>query len=456
MALGEPVANEHRFDSIDNGAHKDPDHHFPVPREFKQISRDAVERDAYGVGTMLMQQIRKERHAIKVDDKMVSFPLPVLGEPGRSNSLISLSTVGCRFAFSGECSFCDYGKSELKRGDVEKSLESQVAAAFALVNTENEPYKGGKGWINLTAIGSMFDPHEIPDHILEEVIDRVAGMVKSGDFPKGVEWTTESRLEFITEERLVKVRDLFARRGVTLGEDLILDVGYGLESTDPLIVHGAMFKKVGKPYTEMVALLNQYGFKATAHTLFKPPFLTERESVEDATETVKEAFDRKLCETMIVMTMNVRDATGVGELFEQKMYQPPSIWSVAEIMKRLGPDTCAKTHFFGFSVATEAAGKVQPKDAEERELMEMIMAFAGTREEWERIVAFLDSAQGDERQKWQAMMDHEPPETLQARIASGLDVMGKKYFGKGYHELAALGRDRQERLERYRALKVVQ
>jgi radical SAM enzyme (TIGR01210 family) len=439
---------------------RDPDHNFPVPPEFKDISRDEVLGVAHDAGMRVMRQIRERRDAIIVGKEHVSFPLPVLHEPGRLNSLISLSTTGCRYAHTGECIFCDYGKSELKRPEVIASLQGQVEKAFEQIEKENAGYlqnengewelvkEGGyeRGFINLTAIGSMLDPREVPEEILMNVCDRIALMVTSGKFPKGLEWTTESRLELVNEDVLQKIQAAFSRHGIEIGSDQFqMDIGYGLESSDPLIVEGIMYKRVGRPYEDSAALMHEYGIKSTAHTLFKPPFLTEREAVEDAVKTVQEAFERKLCDTMIVMTMNIRDATGVGEMAEQGMYQLPSIWSVAEIIKRLGPELCRKSHFFGFSVATEKAGTVTPKDTEEQKLMGLILGFAGEPEQWNEIVTFLDSASGNEKKQWEVLMRNTSQFSLASRIATGLDLMGKKYLGKGYHELAEDARKLQAR-----------
>ncbi|PJE76975.1 hypothetical protein COV05_02160 [Candidatus Uhrbacteria bacterium CG10_big_fil_rev_8_21_14_0_10_48_16] len=419
----------------------DPDHNFNVPSELKDVAREDVLEVAHPIWNRVMKKIRKERRAIISGTDFVSFSLPVLGQPGRENSLISVSTVGCMDAHRGDCSFCDYGTSGAKRMEVMESLPGQISSAFELILKEN----AGRDWalVNLTAIGSMFDEREIPKETRLDVYRRIAEMVKSKQFPEGVEWTTESRLKHVTPEVLDDLKQFFENEGIEIGKDLRIDVGYGIESSDPLILEGAMAKRVAVPYKERVDLLHQYGIKATAHTLFKPPFLTERESVEDAEKTVRFAWDNGLCDTMIVMTMNVRDATLVGELAEQGMYRLPSIWSVAEIMKKLGPEICSKTHFFGFSVATDEAGVVDVKSKEEKKLKELIMKFSNTEEQWQEIIDLFDQASGLEKRKWSKMMQQTPKYTLQARIATGLEVVGKKYLGTGFLDLAKQEKSRQ-------------
>ena len=408
---------------------------FPVKEELKDISEEDVLDVAYFAWSKIMKRIRKQRKSIELDQEVVSLSLPVIDNPGRNNSLISLSTIGCMDAHRGECTFCDYGSSKCKKSDIDNNFKRQLDDAFEIIKKENKGYE--KLMINLAAIGSIFDNREVPNNIRVEIYRRIAELIKSNPGKKA-EWTTESRLCYVTRECLEEMKSVFLEEGIELGKDKDLEVsiGYGIESIDPLVLEGVMGKRIITSSDEDTALLmHEFNINVTVHTLFKPPFLTEKESIDDTVKTVKYAFKKELCDLMIVMTTNLRDATLVGELHEQELYSLASIWSVAEIMQQLGPEISSKCHFFGFSVGDESVEIVKCNDKDEEELMKMILRFSGNNDEFQEIMEFVDSSQSRYKKEWQNRMQYRPENTLQARIATGIDIVSKKYLDMSFTDL---------------------
>ncbi len=81
-------------------------------------------------------------------------------------------------------------------------------------------------------------------------------------------------------------------------------------------------------------LLREYGYIAIAFLMIKPPFLTEREAVEDTTESVRYLSELGIQDPILCAT-RVAPNTIVNLLYQAGQFNPPWIWSVVEIIKRI-------------------------------------------------------------------------------------------------------------------------
>ena len=207
---------------------------------------------------------------------------------------------------------------------------------------------------------------------------------------------------------------------------------------DPFILKCCMGKDVPEDFEDRIHLLQSLGMKATAHTLVKPPFLTEQEAIDDAVFTVKTAFEKNLADLMLVMTMNKRDATLVGELAERGQYELPKIWSTVAIMRALGPELCKKTKFLGFSIAPEAIEKdaetVNGCDGCRESIVKKITEFASTPEQWQEIMDAADATDCDCKTEWNRRINEKPALSLPERVAHQLDPIARTYTKKSFRE----------------------
>lgn len=71
-----------------------------------------------------------------------------------------------------------------------------------------------------------------------------------------------------------------------------------------------------------------------AYILVKPPFLTEKEGIEDTIETCKFAFEIG-ADTVSLEPTTIQDLTLVSFLYDAGAYRTPWAWSVFEVVKQV-------------------------------------------------------------------------------------------------------------------------
>ncbi len=172
--------------------------------------------------------------------------------------------------------------------------------------------------VKIFTSGSFFDEREVSPKVREYIIKKVEDL--------GVEkLIVESRPEFITEKRLMDFK------GINL------EVGIGLETANDFIREYCINKGFGfKDFERASKLLKSYGFRVKAYLLLKPPFLSEREAIEDvitSTEKIKDLVD-----VVSINPTNVQKDTFVERLWKKGLYRPPWLWSAVEVLKRIEID----------------------------------------------------------------------------------------------------------------------
>lgn len=149
----------------------------------------------------------------------------------------------------------------------------------------------------------------------------------------------ESRPEFIINEVLEDI--------VRIIPDKKVGVYMGLETTNDYIRKYC----INKGYTfsffkRKCDLLQEYGISACSFLLLKPPFLTEKEAVDDCLKTVKESAH--LVENIILMGANTARFTIMQLLQEMGEYKPPWLWSVVEVLEHLEQEEREKIQLGGW------------------------------------------------------------------------------------------------------------
>ena len=226
--------------------------------------------------------------------------------------VIILRTSGCSHFHRGGCSMCGYN-IESDRSVSADDIVRQFDAALSDL--------GDVGMVKVYTSGSFLDEQEVPPsaaaHILAKCADRNARLL------------VESRPEYITGER--------ADRMLSFHEDVELAIG--LESANDRVLTYSINKGFTvADYDRAAASLKDRHVDLRTYVLLKPPFLTEREAVEDAVATVEHAA--KVSYAVSVNAVNVQKGTVVERLWRDWSYRPPWLWSVLDVAKRcadLGP-----------------------------------------------------------------------------------------------------------------------
>ena len=226
--------------------------------------------------------------------------------------VVILRTSGCSHFHSGGCSMCGYNiesDRSISADDIIRQFEGAL------------PRLGEVAMLKVYTSGSFLDGREVPGEasgrILRECADRGARLL------------VESRPEYITAERLDRM--------LSVHEDIELAIG--LESANDRVLRHSINKGFTvADYDRAASLMKERGMGLRTYVLLKPPFLTEREAVEDAVATAKHAapYSRSIS----VNAVNVQKGTLVERLWKDWSYRPPWLWSVIDVAVRcadLGP-----------------------------------------------------------------------------------------------------------------------
>ena len=218
--------------------------------------------------------------------------------------VIILRTKGCRWAYHSGCSMCGYFNDTNPRMS-DENLLNQINEAF-------EKYKNEEV-VKVFTSGSFLDDWEVPPKIQNALYDK---------FSSAKRVIVESRPEYVTREKAKKI----AERGNIM-------VALGLESAN----NETLMKRINKgfkveDYVRAAEILKEFNIPIKTYILLKPPFMSERQAIEEAIYSVE--FASRYSEIVSVNPMNIQNYTLVEYLWRRGEYRAPWLWSVVEVLKR--------------------------------------------------------------------------------------------------------------------------
>ncbi|HEV8595553.1 MAG TPA: archaeosine biosynthesis radical SAM protein RaSEA [Thermoplasmata archaeon] len=220
--------------------------------------------------------------------------------------VIIFRTRGCYWARKSGCSMCGYVNDvavEVAPEDLAAQLEKVL------------PRHNGQPFVKVYTSGNFFDDHE--------VFPEVRGTILKALGERCEKVMVETLAHLVRREPLEQGRR-FAQK---------FEIALGLESANDVVLRHAVNKFWGlKEHVRAANLAHEVGATVKSYLLLKPPFLTEREAIEDVVETAH-AVDG-VSDTISINPMNVQRATVVDHLFHRGEYRPPWLWSVAEVLRR--------------------------------------------------------------------------------------------------------------------------
>ncbi|WP_457550372.1 archaeosine biosynthesis radical SAM protein RaSEA [Archaeoglobus sp.] len=211
---------------------------------------------------------------------------------------VILRTRGCSW---NRCLMCGYKKDTDPRV-TNRSLKKQLEKALK---------KGNAKILKIFTSGSFFE-------LDKEFRDFVYYKVSRMGFEKLI---VESRPEFVyrVEEDLEKI-------------EFELEVGIGLETSNDFVREHCINKGFTfEDFKEASKFLKSKGFRVKVYLLLRPPFLSEREAIEDAIKSIEDVKD--LADVVSLNPTNVQSGTYLEGLWRWGIYRPPWLWSVVEVLK---------------------------------------------------------------------------------------------------------------------------
>ena len=212
-----------------------------------------------------------------------------------------LRTTGCSWSLKSNCSMCGYFVDSRTSVDIVEQFRSVIDRA------EDQRF------LKIYTSGSFLDPGEVPQEIQEEVL-RMA----TDRFDRVL---IESRPEFIVPDRLRILQDI-----------VDLEIAIGLESAnDSVLLHSLNKGFTHGDYQKAANILSEHEIPLRTYLILKPPFMTEGDAIRDVVSSIRAVEEVSTC--ISVNPMNVQRFTLVEHLFNRGAYQPPSIWSLIEVLK---------------------------------------------------------------------------------------------------------------------------
>jgi len=220
--------------------------------------------------------------------------------------VIIFRTRGCYWARASGCSMCGYVNDvaqEVGPEDLAVQLQSVLAK------------HAGQPLVKVYTSGNFFDDHEVPPDVRDAILRELG-----------------ARCDKVIVETLSHLlrRDQLDAALRHVDE---LEIALGLESTNEAVLRQSVNKVWGlKEHARAASLAREAGATVKTYLLVKPPFLTEREAIEDAVRSGHEADPHS--DTISFNPVNVQSRTLVDRLFRRGEYRPPWLWSVVEVLER--------------------------------------------------------------------------------------------------------------------------
>jgi radical SAM enzyme (TIGR01210 family) len=239
--------------------------------------------------------------------------------------VLILRTQGCSWA---RCSMCGY------HGESAAASEDDLLHQFGTALLRRRGEEVAKVYTS----GSFLDDREVPPGLRRRLLADL-----SGSFGRVV---IESRPEFVSPSSVREA--LSACPG--------LEVAMGLESATPRVLEHSVRKGFSfSDFERKAALVHEHGGRVRAYLLLKPPFLNEREALEDAVESALKAGP--LCDTVSLNPVNVQRGTVVEQLWRRMVFRPPWLWTAAGVLLRAHRGLREAGHRARLVCAPSAAGK---------------------------------------------------------------------------------------------------
>ncbi|TAK05295.1 hypothetical protein EPO33_05005 [Patescibacteria group bacterium] len=259
------------------------------------------------------------------EDRLV----PQLGRVGTYGFVILPG--GCAWALEEHegCTFCPFQRAVDRYVG---NLPLDAAEFLRLFGASFQTIRDRVTMLNVFTAGSFFNAGEIP----EETQRGIAKAVAAQDNIRILR--VESRLEYIEETAVAPV--IAALGGKTL------DVVIGFETQDDQLRRMLRKGMSKRGLEEKITLLKRLGARVSIYLMIKPHHVvTEGWGIEEAEASIRFAFAAGADEIQLQATYIVNadpdgtkgDKNLMYEWHRDRGFEPPSLWSIAEILRDTAP-----------------------------------------------------------------------------------------------------------------------
>ncbi len=125
-------------------------------------------------------------------------------------------------------------------------------------------------------------------------------------------------------------------------ERMTVEIGLGLDHIEDYLRNGIIGRNhTRSDYFAAVQRLYECGIKPLTYVAIGCPFLTEREAIESTVKTAQAAIAAGSA-IISLEPLEIQPNTLQAYLADQGLWQPPWLWTIAKVMKRVWPGTQEK------------------------------------------------------------------------------------------------------------------
>lgn len=225
--------------------------------------------------------------------------------------VIILRTNGCIWAQQSGCTMCGY------INDCTRQPVSADDILFQFNHAIENNLKPEHKIVKLFTSGSFIDDAEVNESVQHEILETLNQKTSKIIF--------ETRPEFITQPKLETLKNSCKN----------LEIAIGLESANDYVLEHSINKGFKfQDYLTGAKLTIENELTLKTYLLIKPPFLTERESLDDAVGSVQKLLENDIETTISFNPVHIQNYTLVERLWYRNEFRPPWLWSVVEVLKR--------------------------------------------------------------------------------------------------------------------------
>jgi radical SAM enzyme (TIGR01210 family) len=233
-------------------------------------------------------------------------------------AVVYLMSNGCEWALKSAhgCLMCGHLAKQTRTNKIisVKDYLKQFEEEFELIDFQKYPI------LNLYNNGSFINDNEIP-------ADARRGMLRKINQNQQIKMLViESRPEFVTEEKIREIKELIPDKHV--------EIGVGLEIKNDFYRGICINKGFSLHRFETAAKLITKYINLRTYVLLKPLFLNEKESIDNAIETIEYSFESG-ASTVSLEASTIQEYTLMSYFYKHGLYTTPWLWSIVEIVKRV-------------------------------------------------------------------------------------------------------------------------
>ena len=220
---------------------------------------------------------------------------------------------GCSYHRIGSCTMCAYDDG-CSSGINLKQMYAYIDNALDEVKIDSNTC------LLFSPTGSLLDDIEITPELRDYVYKRISS------FPL-MEFGFETRIETITKDKLIHLKNRI--------KSCAISIESGIESTSEIISTCCLNKPFHKKMVKnKVNLIKKHELNFFANIFIGSPFLSPNEMVIDATKSAKWLLDNQT-DRVVLLPVQVKERTLLHWLFMNKLYTPPPLWALVDVLVAL-------------------------------------------------------------------------------------------------------------------------